>query len=123
MFDFANGVHSLVGIDTPEAEKFVGIGAAEFKDAVVVGGETVGGFAVAAGNDAQLNATAIQVGHDFGQSLGDAFVEADGFTGGFEHRAVLDAVNDFRRVRAEAEVDYFHQLTLLGLVHKKVCEH
>lgn len=73
VFDFANGVHSLVGVDTPEAEKFVGIGAAEFKDAVVVGGETVGGFAVAAGNDAQLNATAIQVGHDFGQSLGDAF--------------------------------------------------
>ena len=70
VFDFANGVHSLVGVDTPEAEKFVGIGAAEFKDAVVVGGETVGGFAVAAGNDAQLNATAIQVGHDFGQSLG-----------------------------------------------------
>ena len=68
---------------------------------------------------AQLNATAIQVGHDFGQSLGDAFVEADGFTGGFEHRAVLDAVNDFRRVRAEAEVDYFHQLTLLAWCTKR----
>ena len=52
-------------------------------------------------------------------SLGDAFVEADGFTGGFEHRAVLDAVNDFRRVRAEAEVDYFHQLTLLAWCTKR----
>ena len=50
-----------MGVDTPEAEKFVGIGAAEFKDAVVVGGETIGGFAVAAGNDAQLNATAKKV--------------------------------------------------------------
>ena len=93
--------------------------AAEFKDAVVVRGETVGGFAVAAGNDAQLNAAAIQVGHDFGQRLGDALVEADGFAGGFEHRAVLDAVDDFRRVRAEAEVDYFHQLTLLAWCTKR----
>ena len=50
---------------------------------------------------------------------GDAFVEADGFTGGFEHRAALDAVNDFRRVRAEAEVDYFHQLTLLAWCTKR----
>ena len=40
-------------------------------------------------------------------------------TGGFEHRAVLDAVNDFRRVRAEAEVDYFHQLTLLAWCTKR----
>ena len=108
LLDLAHGGHLLVGVDAPEAHELIGIGAAEFEHAVVVGRETVGGLGVAAGDDAQFHAHGVEVGHDLVQGLGLALVEADDLTGGLEHGAVLDAVDDLRRVGPEAEVDNVH---------------
>ena len=108
LLDLAHGGHLLVGVDAPEAHELVGVGAAEFEHAVVVGREAVGGLGVAAGDHAQFHAHGVEVGHDLVQGLGLALVEADDFTGSLEHGAVLDAVDDLRRVGPEAEVDNFH---------------
>ena len=108
LFDLAHGGHLLVGVDAPEAHELVGIGTAEFEHAVVVGREAVGGLGVATGDHAQFHAHGVKVGHDLVQGLGLALVEADDFTGSLEHGAVLDAVDDLRRVGPESKVDNFH---------------
>lgn len=108
LHDLAHGGHFLVRINAPETHELVGIGPAEFQHAVVVGGKTVRRFRVASGDDAQLNADGVKMLHNLRQALRLARLEADDLACGLEHGAVLDAIDDFRRIGPEAKIDNFH---------------
>ena len=95
-------------INPPEAHKLVRIRTAEGKHAPVVGGRTIGRFAVAPGDDAKFNAQTVELFHNLIQRLWLPGVKTDSLAGGPEHVAVSDAVYDLRRVGPEPEVNDIH---------------
>ena len=106
--DFAQGGHFLVRINPPEPHKFLGIGPAEFQYAGVVGRETIGGFAVAPGDDPHLHIKPVKVCHNVFKRLGLAPVKAYGLARRLEHGTVLDAVDDLGSVRAKTKIYHLH---------------
>ena len=114
LLNLAHRRHFLVRVNAPEAHKLVGIGPAEFKHAAVIGRETVGRFAVAACDDAKVYAKPVKIGHNILKRLGLALVKANSLAGSLEHGAVLDAVDDLRRIGTKTKINGIHCAVLLN---------
>ena len=104
-----DGVHALVRIKPGHADETFRVALKEGDDSPVAGSDAVGGFGVAAGDDALDHALRFHIAHDVLDGLGvGALVELEQCVHFPENGVINHPLHRGRDVRAEAEIDNVH---------------